>query len=322
MRSFLTNTLLFMSIFIGIVVLIETVSSAIIRKKADFNLSLNPKYIVVGHSHPECAFNDSLISNFKNIAESAEAYFYTYFKTKEIIKHNPSIKVVFIEFTNNQINESANSWLWDNEYISYRYAQYSSFMGRTDEILLFKNNTNGYPSLFSLSMKKNLGRVLKSNYNFSEDIGGYQYLALSKTDSLIKSASKTDTKQLNKELSISEHNLYYLSKLIDYCISKGEKVLLVRSPMHQQYEGFANEALFLKILNERYAKIDFLDFSKFPLSNESYFDLDHLNYKGAKVFSTFFAELLDNGLMDKDNKQLFIDFKMKALEQNADSVKQ
>ncbi|EPR71857.1 hypothetical protein ADIWIN_3150 [Winogradskyella psychrotolerans RS-3] len=52
--------------------------------------------------------------------------------------------------------------------------------------------------------------------------------------------------------------------------------------------------------------MDYLDFSNFPLSNFQYGDLQHLNHKGANVFSEWFATLLQNGLLEKENKQAFI----------------
>ena len=55
------------------------------RSKSQFDLKKQPKSIVVGHSHPECAFNDSLIQEFKNFSSSGESYFYTYPKLKNII---------------------------------------------------------------------------------------------------------------------------------------------------------------------------------------------------------------------------------------------
>ncbi|MBQ0740337.1 hypothetical protein J9332_39270, partial [Aquimarina celericrescens] len=62
--------------------------------------------------------------------------------------------------------------------------------------------------------------------------------------------------------------------------------------------------------------IEYLDFSNFPLSNSKYGDLGHLNYKGAKIFSEWFASLLLNELLEKENKQDYIDGKMKARTHN------
>ena len=87
-------------------------SEIIIKNSANFKLKPQTKYLVLGHSHPECAFNDSLINNLKNLAQTGESYYYTYFKTIKVLEQNPSIEIVFVEFTNNQIYELMNNWIW------------------------------------------------------------------------------------------------------------------------------------------------------------------------------------------------------------------
>ncbi len=121
MQNFIKLTIVFSGIiFIAYSVVIE-IPELVINEYAEFKLPDNPKYIVLGHSHPECAFNDSLIQNFKNLSQSGESYFYTYFKCKKILETNASIKVVFIEFTNNQLDETMNDWIWKDKYLKYRF---------------------------------------------------------------------------------------------------------------------------------------------------------------------------------------------------------
>ena len=75
------------------------------KRNNDFRIKLNTHYIVLGHSHAECAYNDQLIENFENFSQSGESYFYTLPKIKEIVRKNPQVKTVFLEFTNNQIEK-------------------------------------------------------------------------------------------------------------------------------------------------------------------------------------------------------------------------
>ena len=54
-------------------------------------------------------------------------------------------------------------------------------------------------------------------------------------------------------------------------------------------------------------KREFLDFKEYPLTNSEFADLVHLNYNGAKIFSIWFNELLEKGILTKENKQQIID---------------
>jgi len=342
MYKFIKHTFLFTSIFIGLILCVEFGTSHLIKRYSNFHftpnskygvesgtlqsirsyynfhLTPNPKYIVIGHSHPECAFNDSILKDFRNISFSGESYFYTLFKTKKILEQNPSIKLVFMEYENRYVNESCNQWIWSDDKMGLAYPKYSSFMSISDKLLLLRNNPSGYLNVFSLSIKNRLKRILTSNFHFSyEIIGSYKYLIRNYTDSLVRNypASESEFIKNSQEPLKHKYNLIYLSALIRYCKKMGKRVILIRSPLHKKYPGYVNEPRYKEILKSRYADIEYLDFSKFPLSNSEFGDLEHLNYKGAKVFSTWFAELLNKGLLEKPNKQAqaFIDNEIKIL---------
>ncbi|SDH86005.1 hypothetical protein [Winogradskyella thalassocola] len=304
MSVFIKRILLFTVLLLGLIVLTLMGASSLDRKSTSFKLQNNPKHIVLGHSQPECAFNDSLIPSLKNLSQSGDSYFYIYFKTKEVIKQNPALEVVFIEFTDNQLNMNEN--IWSNKYIPYKYPKYSSFMSMTDKLVLFKNNPSAFINVQSLSLKMKLTRSIKNELYFSNDYGDYFYLERDKTDSLVKNLSGVEDIPFTVDNEVSEVNLSYLDAIIKLCEENGKKVILIRSPLHKKYHESVNEENYYEILKTRYGTMDYMDFSNFPLSNSQYGDLQHVNHKGAKVFSEWFAMLLQNGLLEKENKQDFI----------------
>lgn len=310
MRQFIQLTLSFLLVLFTLIFVVIECSEYIINKRSDFKLNPNTKYLVFGHSHPECAFNDSLIDNFQNLSESAESYYYTYFKAKKIIKQNPSIETVFIEFTNNQIIDTMNNWIWQERYMNYNYPKYSPFMGFKDKMVLAKNNLSGYSNSSSLSLKHNVGRVVKQNFSYSKAIGGYLYLEKDKTDSLLNNM-KTNSMYENN-IPVSEMNLNYLSKLVRFCEEQGKKAILIRSPLHEKYSGYSTESTYQEIRKSYFNSIEYFDFSKFPLNNSEFGDLEHLNHKGAKEFSIWFDHLLKMNILHKVNKQKIIDEEIKT----------
>ena len=265
--------------------------------------------ILVGHSHSECAFNDSLIDGLANFACSGESYFYTYYKTRKLIEQNPQVNTIFIEFTNNQIDRYIDDWIWDNDHMPNRFSKYALFMDKEGYKLLYQKN----PSCF----KKSLIPTLRNNFiilykglKYTDDLGGYRYLDRDKTDSLVAAISdKKISKNIPHERSIQ--NIEYLSKLVKYCENNNVKVFLFRSPLHEKYGGFHNEQVFQNLLSNEFSNLEFLDFAKFSLPNSEFGDLQHLNFKGAKKFSVWFDSLLRNGLLKSTNKQAIIDNEIK-----------
>lgn len=309
MKTFIKNVLIFISLYLGIILLTELSTSSIINKYANFKLSSKPKYIILGHSHPECAFNDSLINNFKNLAQSGESYYYTYFKVKKILEQNPSIETIFIEYTNNQINSEMNDWIWDDKHLSNRYTFYSPFISLSNQFILIQNNKKGYLNSFSYSIKSKLPTIIKRDYDYTNKIGGYLYLVRDKTDSLLKYSKSLNLKNdilTNNSNNISDNNLLYLKKTIQLIKNYNKNIFLIRSPQHQKYNGYVNESMYKNILYNRFSDIEYLDFSSFPLSNSEFGDLEHLNHNGAKTFSIWFNKLIEKGLLFEPNKQEFI----------------
>jgi len=314
MRQFIKLTILFLIVLFTLVFVLVESFEFIVNKNAKFKLNTNAKYLVLGHSHPECAFNDSLIDNFLNLSQSGESYYYTYFKAKKIIEQNSSVNVIFIEFTNNQINKSMNNWIWKEKYMNHRYPKYSPFMNLSDKVILAKNNLSGYLNSTSLSFRHNFERIRNQNFDYSKSIGGYLYLVRDKTDSLVNNIKKGYSQSGN--FKVSENNLEYLSKIIDLCEEHEKKVILIRSPQHPKYSGYFNEKNYQEIRNNLFSSIEYLDFSKFPLDNSEFGDLEHLNHKGAKVFSNWFAQLLNMGILEKSDKQEFLNEQIKARTHN------
>lgn len=306
MRKFIYQTLLFLLLTITVVSSIYYYTLKINEKKVSFKIDSKYNQIILGHSHSECAFNDSIIPNIKNVSNSGESYFYTYPKLKKLVAQNKTIKTVFVEFSNNQISKELDSWIWCEKCISYRFPLYYFLLEKKDIEVLVDHNFDGVRKSFSILMRKNLKKIISKDYNELNEYGQFLPLKIAKTDSLLQNISKNTIKVYDYHDGYSIENVEYLKKIVAFCKEKSITLYFIRSPQHPKYIEKQNEVLFQKYLKTNFNDIEFLDFNTFPLKNDEYGDLDHLNYKGAKKFSIWFSTLLENGLLDSNNKQEFI----------------
>ena len=290
-----------------------------INKKSSFKISKETKILILGNSHPECAFNDSLISNVSNFASSGESSFYALYKLKKVIEQNNQITTVFIEFNNSQIVESEmNRWLWDESFLSHRYLIYSPFLTLTDKFLLFKTSFNTIFNLLPISLSNNLLKIVHHEYNYTNSanpIGGYAYLKKENADSLLKHTDiekKYDSFKNSRE-EISDFHIERLVNMVEYCNVHKIQLYLIRSPMPRFFPTLGNEEKFQRIRKLKFKNIEFLDFSKFPLNNNDVVDLEHLNFRGARKFSIWFNNINKMGLLEKSNKQEFINKQISEL---------
>lgn len=302
MKLFINNIFEFLVISLMILIILSVTTFTIVDNNTSFKLDVRDSILIFGHSHPQTAFNDSLLNGVRNLSKSMEPYYYTYHKVRKILEQNNQVKIIFIEYTNNQISQLMNKWIWGNKNITNLFPKYAPFLGIEDNLLLISHNFSGYLNGLSLALKEQISNILKHDYNLATEMSGYWYLKMNKVDSLL-SVKRALRYNIN---IVSEYNISYLSKIIELCKEKDMKIYLIRSPLHPEYKGYLNEKLFKSIRNNKFHDIDFLDFSKFPLQNDKYGDLGHLNYKGAKIFTLWFKSILENGFLEVEDKQTFI----------------
>ncbi|MBN9379412.1 MAG: hypothetical protein J0H74_01520 [Chitinophagaceae bacterium] len=315
MKRFLIQSFIFLSIAVGLIAIVTVVMDAYIVRKASFKCRADAKYVVLGNSHPEQAYNDSLLDHFQNLAQAAETYLYTFIKAKEIFEQNKQIETVFIEFSNTDLLPEWNKWIWGSAVLSWRYPIYSPFMGMEENKVLLLNNFSGVNNCLPLSLKDNAIRVVHHDLDYSNEMGGFVYNTREKVDSFLEHDNlKENFERVRKNQDhISSYNVVYLTKLVQYLKEKHKRVILIRSPLHRSYPGLGNEAEYEKILHTAFVGVEYLDFNAFPLANADYVDLEHLNFRGARKFSLWFNQLLKEGLLDKENKQQFIEERIKEV---------
>ena len=212
MRKFIINILLYLVILVFAIQYYDLTISLLINHLSTYKV--NEKHIVIGHSHPECAFNDAIIADFKNVSSSAESYFYTKAKLSKILEENSNIETVFIEFSNNQIESNQDMWIWEEPYMSRNYPQYAPFMDYSDKTFLFRKNPIDYLNSFGLSQRKNISDLSFKSYDYTDHWGGYLSINKNKVYSFLNINNRGDSLLYNK---ISKSNLDYLDKVIKIC---------------------------------------------------------------------------------------------------------
>ena len=99
MRTFLKR-ILFFTMLLTLVVVISAVVydyyKDIYLENENMRLKAGVTTLIVGDSHAETTFDDSIIPNSRNTAFHAEHYLFTYFKLIKLVESNPQVDRVIL----------------------------------------------------------------------------------------------------------------------------------------------------------------------------------------------------------------------------------
>lgn len=298
MIHFLRNLFVFLVITLLSVVIFIFLVHATVAYISDFELPHDTELVIIGHSHPECAFDDSKLRGAVNLSSSGEAYFYSYLKLKNILAAN-ELQNVFIEFTNNSLAGKMNEWTWGLEKMSAFVPLYYPFMSWRERFYLGDMNPQDFILALSTSTRNNLTRILSGDFALVPRFGSFKPLVESKVEDF-RNIPPLELRELFDHSGYSALNLAFLDSIVLLCREQEINLYFVRSPQHHALPR-DNEDLLLSIKDIRYPNIPFLDFDRFPLGDSAYADLAHLNAVGAGEFSGWLHQALESGLLTKED---------------------
>ena len=315
MRQFLLNIFFLFTALVILFLIFEVSTSALIANRMHIKKEEKDiKYFVVGHSHSEMAYNDSIIKGLRNISNSGESYLSSYYKTKILLEYNPQIDTIFVEFSNNHLDEDMDEWIWGSDFLQMAYLDLSPSVSASNKWWLFQRNPSGFLAASSIAGKVRLKRMRYSYHGFRYT-GGFRHINWNRTDSLLQAIhhNSPDTIFAGTADKFSSSNLRFLKQLVEFCKENRIKIYLIRSPLHAFYREHIIEKPYYRVLDTELKSLEYLDFSRYPLSNSEFGDLSHLNHKGAMKFSVWLDSLLQGGLLNKQNKQEIIDMEISRI---------
>lgn len=275
-----------------ILLILTVISHGVVKYFSDFGIDADATSIILGHSHPECAFDERLLPNFKNLAKGGEGYFYTYYKLKKVLEFNDQIETVYVEFSNTTVSEQMDQWIWGFEKMSAFFPVYSPFIDVDGFKLLYENNSTDFASVVSTSTRVNFFKMITGDLSIGDDDGAFLHL-----DKEFNPKVELDSpRKIEMQRNWSEDNLMSLDRIVHLCDEHNVKLVFVRSPQHKLF-NISNEFMMIEIKMNRYPDILFLDFNNFPLNTNQFADKGHLNGKGATEFTKYFKTVISDKII-------------------------
>lgn len=308
-----------------------------------YNEKENIDNIYLGSSHVFCDIDPIILdglngeNNF-NLATSSQLLNGTYYLLKEANRTN-NLKHVYVEL-NYDVSTGEEEFKGSNNLISnWRNTDYMKLSSNQIEYMMKMSDISRYPeTIFPFLRFKsqvldfehiseqlfNKQREMYKNYEYKteEDSGVEEYQAkgyyysdgeIAKSDLFCNQAKIFENEPMTGEAE------GYLRKIIKYCISNDLEITLFSSPIYdlrlfslENYDAYVNQ---INAIAEEYG-IEYLDFNLckeeyLPIQEGQYFmDMQHLNGKGAKMFTTLFHDVMSTP-EEARNKYFYSSYKEK-----------
>lgn len=255
--------------------------------------------LIMGDSHAQVGIDENCFTNAINVSQSAETLVYTYYKLVKYLNANPQIENVILAVSHHSFSANDPSYIVEYmrryrllldekiiqhafEYKDIRDVGFPVFLTRTVFPIGFLFDLYEY---FQVSTRGVTPRWKgKQIYSRLAKIGNTEYL-----DAAISRHYYTKNKA-QKDLSDIKRD--YMEHIVSLCKQKSINLVIVTTPVHSSYFNLIPHKFL-----ENFDKIigTFKDDVKYVsgqeqnlLLKENYFqDYDHLNYKGAVVFSKY-----------------------------------
>ena len=251
--------------------------------------------VFLGNSHIEYTIDDSILKNSFNFARSAERMEFIYCKIKLLKHYNTQLDTVVIGYDNVLLYKGADKDFNTNAYSPYYYDTYNF----NDIIQIIRNSSFDYiishfswpfewSKLVPIITQKADENLKTSNLT---NIGGYKPLFRNK---LIEDI-KLKQNRVQHQTSFDTLQLYFLNNVIEFCKKNNITIIFLCPPQHDKCH--LDKTFYKEFYSKNYSNIKFYDFRDMHLPDSCFGDLDHLNYKGAKVFSEF----LEKEVFHKNN---------------------
>jgi hypothetical protein len=283
-----------MSIVI-ILLFISVGGTIFIKSKASFKLPQDKNILILGDSHTEFAIDDNILPRSINVSQGATAYLYTYCELKKFLDENSHIDTLLLSFHYNILTKGAEDlWLFKDEFITNKIPKYFTLMGK-DEFLIYLNNEAFIKSTLQIPII-NVRAILRF----------FRVGSISYTDLYIGEKGRLDRNKLQEDINrrnkvsksqqseiLSEHQRNYLLKIVELCKTKQVELILINTPIYDAQKYGSTDKL--NNFYDTYLKgTKYWDYSGYPLPDSYYGDIEHLNYKGAEIFSSYLRDSLQS----------------------------
>lgn len=285
MKTFIRRVIVFSLILLGYLALTGAINYAVYSRSGP---GLDDCSILIdGDSHTLTSLDPEMFDDAKNISQTAEPYVVTYWKLKEIFSQMVPDTLI-LGFSPHNISAfndmKFSDKTWSTEIFSRIYP--------IQDLGALENIEVDYAEYYRVLLKETclFPRADHDNY-----VGEYESSDISNLSDLEEAVERHYFYQ-GEEAGISETAVSYLDSVIDLCEEAGVTPIITCNPVHESYYERIPDIILERFEEElsdlREEGVLVIDMTTEDYPDSLFMNVDHLNEKGAKVFTEAVIRLI------------------------------
>jgi hypothetical protein len=269
------------------IICLDRLTNIYLSDNSYYRLEKSPSVLILGNSFTECALNDRLIGSSINYSQSADTYYYIYYKAIKLIEANSSVNKLMLGCSDGQFSERMTEWIYRDEYLSEKYPKLSHLIGIKEKLFLLAHNPLKFMEISCSAFVNKADFLFYKNLNIPAKLkwGGYLYLVRDDIPRSIFNLKENASPMIPDRKATTNINTQYLLKIAAYCKNHNIELILIRTPLHKFCSRPLEKELKNLLANEL-AGVEFWDYVDYPLQDDEFGDFSHLNLRGARIFSS------------------------------------
>lgn len=319
MRRFSAKFVLFTCLTVALLLAVSALCRRLRRNVLNdqvFGFGPRITTLIVGDSHPQTSINPALLPGAKSITEGAEGYFFSYYKLRHFLNHNPQVRRVVLGFSyQNLARTYQERFITSEQHATHFLEKYFVLLdedGRERVRTWSANKRPYYINLFKFTnglpiqvyrdrdlLRKAVGAPLRRTdiLFFGE---GFYYGETSRVEEqqMLTKARQYFLGENGQYSGISTVSVEYLRKTVRLCEGRGVDLYLCNMPLHARFkELIPRQALvdFVRVKDQLVAmspRVRYINLVNEPLPTASFRDGDHVNSVGAKAVTEKLSRLM------------------------------
>lgn len=285
MNIFLLKIFKFLSVFLFSAFIFVGSAIYLVRQNG-IQINKDVNILILGDSHTECAINDSVWNNAKNISESGSTYFFTKTKLRKILEGNNKIDTLLLSFHFSSLDKDNEiNYLFNEAYSIERLTQYIPFYD-FEEISFWVLKKEFIKAVLKIPIhyfKYLYFGTIKNDFKLDNmKIGSFIKSDRNKLQEDIENRNKTFV--LKKQIEKSKLEEIFLNDINNICYENKVKLILINTPIYNAGK-YTDTSFYYKFKFENANKFNFVDMSNKSIPQNGFGDISHLNQNGASIFT-------------------------------------